>query len=319
MQVAGSIAHLLTDFHRKRQIRKKSAAALRWLSTREHEFAVDTAADGERRLEPTPWLAKPLCELIFLLLVLHRHGVADDIVAKLDRLAIAQAREFDWHQLAAYDPSAATPLATVADYFAIMSEPHPFEVAHLDHLYRSGYFHGMDRLPYRDMDLDYCMSRIGHPVAAQGLAGAFADTAFGKRKNLSRYSIDDIYSLTHSIFYLTDLGFRRPDALLERETVARMRRTLIGLTGIMIRSDNRDVLGELLLCWRFCGIVPDAFEKRLYTAGVDQLLLHMNDDGSLPHNAKVKERSASGKARFIELYHTTLVAALFLSIERSAA
>ena len=157
---------------RERLIRKKTEHVFLWLGKNIDSFRIDSNMEQDLSVkDPTPWLVKPLCELLFLLLVLRRHGIKHPGFQKLHDFVIETANGFDWHALAAYDPSAATPLAMIADYFAVHGKPPPFDMDHFRRLHRTGYFHGMDRIPYRDMDLAYCLSRVGIPDATNQMAG----------------------------------------------------------------------------------------------------------------------------------------------------
>lgn len=114
------------------------------------------------------------------------------------------------------------------------------------------FFEGMDRLPYRQMDFAYSLGVVGIRDYEPYLASWFANTACGRGQHLARYSIGDLYSLTHAIFCLTDVGLNPTTPGLDGVTDKRMRRHLIRLTGMMVRADNLDVLGELLLCCLMC-------------------------------------------------------------------
>lgn len=295
-----------------RQQDKAARATLAWLEARLPEFSIDRNAQQTNALQASmPWRIKPLGELILLLLVLRRYRQDQIAVRRLTQWAVSEARSFDWHALAAYDPSAAAPIAMVADFFIEMNEPLPFERTYFSTLMASGYFDGMDRLPYREMDLNYCLARMGYQSAMDKLAELFACTAFGRGQLLSRYSIDDMYSLTHALFYLTDFGFQPLHRVLDAGTIARLRRDLLGLIVIMIRTDNCDVLGELLIDWVFCGWTPTDIESKLFALAFEKMLSQVAPSGAVPPTTSVAEAPVE---QFADLYHTTLVAAMLFSI-----
>ncbi|HEY4083137.1 MAG TPA: hypothetical protein VGM81_20830 [Burkholderiaceae bacterium] len=308
---------VLKGFLRRQVIQRRSLAALNWLESHGPSFRIDANAGFAATVagaHALPWQVKPLTELLFLLLVFKRHDLHDKRLRELNEFVLQEAASFDWHALLAYDPSAATPLAMITDFFLLHVRPPPFETEHFDALLGMHYFLGVDRVPYRDMDLAYSLWRLGHAKAMDGAGPLFAETAFGKAQRLARYSIDDIYSLTHAIFYLTDLGHRRLSETIDPKTEARLRRDLIALTAVMLRADNCDVLGELLLGWRFCRLQVAPHEEAIFQAGVDRIIASMMPDGSVPSTARGHERALARKALFTELYHTTLVSALLLSM-----
>src|SRR5580765_1181807 len=138
----------------RRVVARYTQRTLRWLYKHQADFHITPA---ER--EPVPWQVKPLAELMFLLTVLNRHGVTNSSLEALSAAAAMQGSTFDWHELAAYDPSAATGMALVADFYRCFGWPVPFDARFFSALNRVGYFDGMDRLPYRDMDLAYNLER----------------------------------------------------------------------------------------------------------------------------------------------------------------
>ncbi|MFP2905400.1 DUF6895 family protein [Pyxidicoccus sp. 3LFB2] len=288
---------------------KAAREALNWLDAHQQHFRI--SADSKQDI---PWRIKPIIELTFLLTSLKRNGVQDRALDRLSQFALAEAATFDWHQLASFDPSAATPLALIADFFALENQPPPFEMAYFDYLRQIEFFEGMDRVPYREMDLIYCYDCIGIPDPQRRMQGLFDSTAFGRRQIPARYTINDLYSLTHAIFYLTSVGQHSAAKHLDADTLARLNRELVSLTALMMRGDNVDVLGELLMCWYFCGIVPTEFERTIFTAGLERVLGSITPDGAIASTRRLKKRSETGEATFSELYHTTLVASLLFSL-----
>jgi hypothetical protein len=290
-------------------IGKAARKTFDWLAAHEQDFRISTLGN-----QAIPWRIKPIGELTFLLTTLKRQGVQDEVLDRLSKFALAELSSFDCHELAAFDPSSATPVALIADFFALANQPPPLEMAHFEYLCEIDFFEGMDRVPYREMDMAYCYSRIGFPDRQHTMKGWFASTAFGRRQSLTRYTSDDLYSLTHAIFYLTSVGQHSASKHLDGETLGRLRRELVALTAMTMRADNVDVLGELLMCWYFCEIVPTEFEQTLFTAGLERVLASCSPDGSVAPTRLIKKRADTGEAHFNELYHTTLVAAILLSL-----
>jgi hypothetical protein len=251
---------------------------------------------------------------MFLLSTLNRHGIHDKTLDCLNAGAVAEASQFDWHELAAYDASAATPLALVANFFA--SNGHAAPLGHdffcfLNHIH---FFEGMDRLPYREMDLAHSLSLVAGSDCEESLGEWFASTAFGRNQQITRYTIDDVYSLTHAVFYLTDMGMRDLDCYVTRAMAARLRAALWMLPAMMLRADNVDVLGELLLCWIFCRVDQSPLNDLVFDQAIHRVLAFATPEGAVAPTINSYHRAKSGNASFAELYHTTLVAALLLTL-----
>jgi hypothetical protein len=163
------------------------------------------------------------------------------------------------------------------------------------------------------MDLAYNLGRIVSTEYEKEIPVWFRSTAFGRRQHIVRYSIDDVYSLTHAIFYITDLGLRAPDVLLDAETAARLRSELATLTGAMLRADNTDVLGELLLCWLFCGVERTGLNGIIFQQGL-HVMMAAEQDGAIAPTGKILRQAKAGEATFDQLYHTTLVGAFLFNL-----
>ena len=291
------------------RVRHLGNRAFEWLWAHERDFRISHHAN-----RALVWEIKPLVELIFLLSTLKRHGIQNQILDRLAARAIDEASTFDWHELAAFDPSAATALALVADLFSSYGRPLPFDDRFFSMLNDIGYFEGMDRLPYREMDLAHSLGRMGFPDCEKSLPKWFSSTAFGREQQITRYTVDDVYSLTHAIFYLTDMGMRPLDRFLAPPEVARVKAVVSTLSAVMLRGDNVDVLGELILCWLFCRIESSRLNDLILKQALRRVLAFTTRNGAVAPTLKACQMSKSGEASFAQLYHTTLVGALLYSL-----
>lgn len=260
------------------------------------------------------WRSKPLCELIYLVLILHRLGLASPEFIALEQRTLRAAREFEWEALMAEDPSSSVCVAMAMDLLDLHAVPIPGLRAQFLRARASGYFHSVLRIPFRDMDYHYMMSKVVSDGDRGALDAGFALTAFGLGKNPCSYTVNDIYSLTHALFYLTDMGAIELDPLTSGVADGRLRRTLMVLVAMLLRGDNNDVLGELMICVRICRLSLNGFEQRLCTAAMAKILAGMAPDGCVPSSTRSIERAACGSAKFLEVYHTTLVASILLGL-----
>ncbi|QAY78394.1 hypothetical protein ETR14_19025 [Sphingosinicella sp. BN140058] len=253
-------------------------------------------------------------ELAFFLLIMIRQDVAFKSRRRLVEFVLEEARRFDWHELARFDPSSGSPLSLVADFFEVNGAPPPFEPAFFDMLIDFGFFDGMDRLPYRELEFGYAIARLHKIDVMPELLEAFGRTAFGRQHSLPRYSLDDTYSLTHALFYVTDVGLRPAASWAGKSDALRLQKTLIALITMMVRADHGDVLGELLICWIMCGFVATAAEQLVVDAGMNRMLSLIVPEGAVPPTTSVRNRLLEGRADFAEIYHTTLVASILFRL-----
>jgi hypothetical protein len=306
---------ITSQWLRNRALHRASVRSKGWLVSHAASFTIGSNT-GTLTIKgnPVPWRVKPLIELMLFIVIVKRNNVQSKASLPLTDLVLSEAATFDWHELAAFDPAAISPLALTLQFFELHGRDHPFEIDYFETLQSTEYLYGMDRLPYRDMDLQYALSKAGRPESAEKLPGLFQDTAFGRGQLVPRYSVDDIYSLTHALFYLTDLGQQSLDAVLDPPTRLRLRRDLVVLTVAMVRGDNCDVLGELLICWIMCGFEAGPAEQAILGAGLDRMLVRMTADGAVPPTSDVRRRLLNGEAGFADVYHTTLVAAILFAL-----
>ncbi|WP_427454818.1 DUF6895 family protein [Litorimonas sp. WD9-15] len=306
----------LVNTLKKRVIENKSSnLTLGWLINNFESFTINSnrnfSAGGD---DGMPWHVKPIGELLFLMMVLQRNGLRTRKMAALSLKIKKEVDSFDWHQIAGFDPSSATPMAMIADFYKMNKWPLPYEWSYFENVQASGYLAGMDRVPYREMDLDYSLWRIGLVDDTDALVKAFSQTAFGRSQSLPKYSVDDIYSLTHAVFYLSDVGQRNVPELIGEALSSRLNATLVELALIMTRADNVDVLGEVLLNWLLLDIPRTGLNKTVFQAGLNRVLANMAPDGSVASTQYSYKRAIQGDAAFHELYHTTLVVTLLLHI-----
>lgn len=300
---------------RRRSVSAAGDRCCAWLIANRESFRLNVDGEDQKILgNDVPWRVKPIMELAFFLLIMSRQDVRFKYRRELTGFVLEEAKQFDWHELARYDPSSGSPLSLVADFFAVNGVQPPFELALFDALVDFGFFDGMDRLPYRELEFNYAIARLKKVDVSAELHEAFGRTAFGRSHSLARYSLDDTYSLTHALFYLTDLGLRPIVGKDDRTEVQRLHRTLIALIAMMVRADHGDVLGELLICWIMCGFVATAMDQLVLDAGMNRMLWLLTREGAVPPTTSVRTRLLEDRAGFAEVYHTTLVAAILFRL-----
>ncbi|GAC1659001.1 MAG: hypothetical protein NVS4B13_02910 [Candidatus Elarobacter sp.] len=281
-----------------------AGASLTWLARNAEHF--------RPALDPSlgiPWRVKPLVELTFLLTTLRRLGVTHPSLPALAAFALEVVPTVEWREIVAYDASATVVLALVAEFCSAFGAQLPWTPAYFDRLIDSGYVESSDRLPYREMDLAYCYERIGRGDFSEQIASWWMDTACGLRQRPAVATIDDVYSLTHAIFYLTDVGSRPLEAVLSEAEARYLRENLVTLTALVLRNANADILGELILCWRFARVQGDPLRDVIAQAALCRLIATQLPEGDMPAPTFDAEKHVDAR-RFGYNYHPTLVAAL---------
>lgn len=154
-------------------------------------------------------------------------------------------------------------------------------------------------LPYRRFERDLILWNAG--LAAEPAWDELYDrTILARCRRLSFLDVGDMYSITHTVFYLSDIG-RRP--LADNLRTERIASILNSLVIHSWRLADWDLLCELLLGLRLIGR-PTALCEPWQDAAAA-----FRDDGSLSSDG-APERSGRGDDPFASAYHTTLVGVL---------
>lgn len=106
-----------------------------------------------------------------------------------------------------------------------------------------------ERIPYRLLELRYLLDKGGFVHNLPPEEDIFRQTTLACNFNIVTIAPYDLYSITHSIFYLSDFGAIVP-AALEFQEKTRILELIRSLIGISICSGNWDLVSELILSYR---------------------------------------------------------------------
>ncbi len=181
----------------------------------------------------------------------------------------------------------------------------------LQHLVDHGNAAVTEQVPYRSLEMRQVFDAAGlrHPLPPY--ATIYRNTTLARGINPSAASNFDAYSLTHTMFYLTDWGARPPTAIPAAHR-ARHAWLLEQMLGMSIRQGNWDLAGEFLLALRCLGPTGSA----LYALGWEALSAAQWPDSMVPGPTYAPppasadpDDDAIADAQFATCCHTTLVAA----------
>jgi len=165
--------------------------------------------------------------------------------------------------------------------------------------------------PYRIMELRYALEDGGFKHLPPTIRSLYRNTSFHRSLNdtppILSLRLDQVYGLTHLVFYLTGFGFSRRSI----PELTSLRWLVSAQLGLQTLERNWDAVAELLMCCGFLRHFPSPF----YRSAWFSLFRAQKTDGSLTDNlfdAKKYESMAIPEKRryyFEQHYHTTLVAA----------
>lgn len=100
---------------------------------------------------------------------------------------------------------------------------------------------------FRQLDLAYSFRKANIKTKFDSLQSIYRLTILNKKGNNFYFSDMDVYSVTHTIFYMTDMGRKEAPEIATNDTLA----LLLRLIELYILDDNMDILAELLICLKF--------------------------------------------------------------------
>jgi hypothetical protein len=180
----------------------------------------------------------------------------------------------------------------------------------LQRILDEGYALSVEEVPNRAIDFRHMLDCADLKHNLPSYTCLYQATLLAKAPPLLYLTDEDVYSITHTLFYLADFGFRRFTAIPDEHlpTV----RWLIGtLIGIYLRQRNWDLVAELLLNCRCLHWFPPL----IYDCAWDALLAAQLKDGSVPgpefseeemYQLNELDQRSYG---FKKNYHTTIVSA----------
>jgi hypothetical protein len=176
--------------------------------------------------------------------------------------------------------------------------------------------------PYRKMELRYALEDGGFrglpPSIRTLFRGTSLCTTLRDTPPVLSFRLEQIYGLTHVVFYLTDFGLSTKTWVPKVES---LRWLVSAMLGIQTLERNWDAVAELLMCCNFLDYFPSPLYRHAWTG----LFKAQKSNGSLTDNffdeKKFESMGAPERDRyyFDQHYHTTIVsaAAAFLTDDRN--
>ncbi|HFI0252595.1 TPA: hypothetical protein ACGO6P_001457 [Streptococcus suis] len=190
-------------------------------------------------------------------------------------------------------------LATIEEYFLLSGKRY-----FLDYLkkivVRDKFDLQMNKVPFRQLDNKYSLNRAGIKDNLASYDELYSKTVLGKKLSPFYYSENSMYSLTHTIFYITEMGRGWNLSSIEKTDIVS---TLKFLIVDRILEKDLDILGELLLCAIFLNLESELSSLLKYAKSI--LLINQKNNGGFP--APKEWVYESSYEEFRNIYHTTIV------------
>lgn len=295
------------------QRRAVESQAVAWLAARRDR--IDPAQAAPDRVL---FARKALLETAFLVGLRARLDPAPldgDYAALLDTIQDIAARP-SYRELIARDEAALLLYAGTYAALRLCGREDPEFRTLIQQSVSGGYAVAFERIPYRQLDLLHTLELCGIAHTLPSMAEVLPFTLLHNSPNVLKLADRDIYALTHTIFYATDFGLRRPSGpgSFDRGAAVELLEALLVLTR---GQGNADLVGELLCCLLCLG-VRDSEEA--HTAW-EFLLSVQEDDGRVNGPQGVVHPGLTDGdedyGHWATGYHTTIVATLAALLDRS--
>lgn len=169
-------------------------------------------------------------------------------------------------------------------------------------LRRAGYPYGLEMTPYRELELQYLSWKGGVSRKPPAWGAVFRRTTLARCRNPVYFSLPEVYSVTHTLFYLTDIAGPARIAEADRKLAIQV---VEPLTLHYWRKPDWDLTSELLL--NLIGL--DRFDTALFNAAFEAVHNSWRTEGFLPGPSFAELPQEPPRTKLFEYcYHTTLVA-----------
>jgi hypothetical protein len=185
----------------------------------------------------------------------------------------------------------------------------------LRNLSRDKWLKSVELVPYRVLDREYVLWKSGFSRKEPSWRRLYLATAAGQSDDPLHFDDEAAYSLTHSIFYLTDFGNHcRVFSSTEISRVASLTECLLLYYW---RSGFWDLVGELLITLNCLGglksAIVDGATSAFFRAhknnGCIPAKTNLDDD----RDGVVRPKQRRRDREFRDCYHTTLVSLMYCS------
>ena len=170
--------------------------------------------------------------------------------------------------------------------------------------------HLEERIPFRDMDIDATVELINfkeNMPPKKLLRLDYERVLLSKKFPLYSLNFMEMYSITHTIFYLTLLGLQNAEKVISKTEVKRISNIIQKLIVITTKNGNYDMFLELLLCIKYLKInVSDEINSIIeYTLNEQENYYHSNKVIAPLKSLNLSEEGS--EEHFFECYHTMLL------------
>lgn len=251
---------------------------------------------------------KAFVELIYLYLpniIDDTNFVPDDLDVEILKFLDDLCKKFDLEGFVRFDYFLMNALLIIECYkkYRLNTETiilnSQFKLLHLE-----------ERIPFRDMDIDATVELINfkeNVPPKKLLRLDYERVLLSKKFPLYSLNFMEMYSITHTIFYLTLLGLQNAEKVISKIEVKRISNIIQKLIVITTKNGNYDMFLELLLCIKYLKInVSDEINSIIEYTLTEQENYYLSNKVIAPLKSLNLSEEGS-EEHFFECYHTMLL------------
>lgn len=266
---------------------------------------------NESKIADNKYKIKAFMELLFVQNMFYPQKLFSSSEQHIiNNFIINLINNMSFYNYAVRDPDMISVLPTIIE-FLLNQNQQVYNIEKIEQLIE--YSHGLSikKTAFRRLDLAYSFKKAGLKNKFDSLNTIYPLTTLGKNGNNFYYADIDVYSITHTIFYMTDMGRKATPEISTLDNLY----LLLRLIQLYILEDNMDILSELLICIKFLHYdLSKENIKFILDEAVAVLKKHQKQDGlMLGPGVSLSKRDT--RERIFRLnYHTTMVSlgALYL-------
>lgn len=292
---------------RKNKIQKISDMTQKWILNNLHQFAFDpsttekTGKIDETFNDSLKWF----CELAFMSLLSKKES--DYFWMTLKEFILEGIHNYDWDSY----------IVSEVDFLSIVLVLELYSITEsnssiLNKNLALKNYNSLVKAPHRQIEIFTYMQLLYELDLSNDINNLRVQTIFSNRKPAFLYTYMDYYSITHELFYiyllLTYPNTKNVDYNLDSFSInlEDLDVFLLKLMVVMIKDENIDILGELLICYKLFNInITNVHQESIIDEAWSLIDRFMRKDGSIyPHS---KYKTGKTKYFFDFYYHTTCV------------
>jgi len=252
-------------------------------------------------------MIKSYVELIFMRNMFYPDKVySKDTIASMDKLIIKTSKKINFNTYFLFDHYLISGSEVLCELAENNTQLNVIDKKMFKKLISSNLDVLPRRTPYRQLDVDYSLRKIKISSNFPSFKDLYNNTILAKAPNLFYLSNDLAYSITHTLFYITDMGRKK----LSKEQQNTYQILLKKLITFYILEGNMDLLSECIICLCFIyNFRLPSEQEELIQAAFQTIQKNQMRNGIIiaPGESKQTLKNNSDEELFYKSYHTVLV------------